>query len=371
MIIERFGDPYVLAQVLGALKGEDDWEIVRSPVQARVAGMGGAFDFYGSRNFPVEPLTVNKTISVISDLIAGTPEWRLKQAGTGSIYTAADSGFSGVYDDIRPEVRGLSTLFDSEVEAGNQIRCDFGGTEYAALVDSVASDGSLTATDAGDLPYIREYPGDPFVSFDIYESYTPYSRTYAGVETAINALKQATIARGESKLWALMRDGSKRWAWAKCTRFKPPEKYTNKLAVPVSLSFNLPEGLWYAENNSTTTRTANGTFAVTNNGDHPAMLRVALQNLGNPITRVVLSNAANGYSWTFGGTVAFTKSLIVDAGLYSCTNDGVGARADLTLPATQIVWLQLEPGSNALTLTVTQAAPVSWSAVLTWYDTYL
>ena len=370
MIIDRFGDPYVFAQQLGTLKAEDDWEIVRPPVTEQVGGMDGAFDFYGAANFPVQPQTIHKSFNVVSLPTAGPTLWRLKQVGTGCIFTAEDSGFAGIYNDIRPEVRGLDTLFLTEIEVGNQIRLTFGGTDYAATVDSVASDGSLEITTGTDLPFIEEYPGDPLQAFEIWESYQEYAGTYAGVETAVNLLKRNTIAKKRSKLWGLMRDGTKRWAWAKCIGFKPPEKYGNKMAVPVSVTFHLAEGLWYAGNNSSTSRTANGSFNVTNNGDYPAMLRVSLQNLGASITAVVLSNAANGYTWTFGDTIAWNDTLIVDAGMYSCTNGGDDAYSGLTLPAAQVIWMKLDPGSNVLTLTVTTAS-ASWTAVLTWYDTWL
>lgn len=377
MMIDRFGDPYVFAQQLGTLKAEDDWEIARPPVMEQVGGMNGAFDFYGSANYPIQPQTISKSFNVVSLPAAGPTLWRLKQVGTGFLHTADDSGFPGVYTDIRPNVHGMgyaspppTTLFDSEVEVGNQIRLTFEGTDYIAEVDSVTDDGLLTVTHAADLPIINEYPGDPTQAFEIWESYNEFAFTYAGVETALSLLKKNTIAKGRSKLWALMRDGTKRWSWAKCVGFKPPEKYGNKMAVPVALTFNLPEGLWYAETNSTTSRTANGAFTVTNNGDHPAMLRVALQNLGASITSVVLSNAANGHTWTFGDTIAWNDSLIVDAGMYSCTNGGDNAYSGLALPATQVIWMKLEPGSNVLTLTVTTAS-ASWTAVLTWYDTWL
>ncbi len=381
MIIDRFGDTYALAQPLGILKAEDDWEIARPPITSQVGGMGGAFDYYGSKNFPVAPVTATKTVTVTSELIAGTPYWILKQVGTGSVFTAEDSGFAGIYINIRPEMRGNGTLFLTEVAEGNQVRITFGGTLYIATVDSIASDLSLTVTDAFDLPYIEEYPGDPATGFEIWELITPYSRTYAGVETAVDLLKANTIAKNESKLWMLSRSGDRRWAWAKCVLFKPPEKYGNKMAVPVTMVFNVPEGLWYAETESSLVITNQGfpyTFTLTNHGTLPALLKCVIANGAvSYLTLPKLENLTNGQSWTFdraGSTedVRLSHTLSVDAAAYAVTDDAADAYASLTLGATQTVFMQLEPGDNSMRFTGTfSSATEDYTATLTWHDTYL
>lgn len=82
MIIDRFGDTYAGAYQLPQLKADDDWGAERPAVISQVSGASGAFDHYGSDNYPVSPLSISKafTLSGSSYSNVGTLETALRAA---------------------------------------------------------------------------------------------------------------------------------------------------------------------------------------------------------------------------------------------------------------------------------------------------
>lgn len=305
-------------------------------------------------------------------------------------FTWSDSGFAGIFEPILPVVRGTgypttpTTAFLSEVEVGNRLAVVVGGTPYSDIVVSITDDGSLEVSHgSGDplLPMIRE--NYDYISYTIEESYqTPY---YAGIEAALDALKLGTISKKSMKLWGQRRDDTHRWAYAKCVGLKPVEKYSNpRLVLPVEIEFHLREGLWYAETASqhiVTNEPSPHTFTLTNNGDQPALVKATLANttgpgIGGQIALPKLENLTNGYQWTFdrAGTsydVDKMKTMIVDAAAYSVVYDGAGNYASLTWPATQNVFMRLEPGANNMRFTYSIVESGTYTLTLDWYDTYL
>ena len=103
----------------------------------------------------------------------------------------------------------------------------------------------------GGLPGAFDFYGDdnfPFAPFTLMKSFLVTSSSgFAGVETAVGALRAATIAASaETKLWVLRRDNATRWAWAKCTSLDVSEKYPNYSGVRATVEFFCREGVWYA-----------------------------------------------------------------------------------------------------------------------------
>lgn len=64
MRIERFGDTYSTAYTFDTYLMRDRWESSRPPIIQRVSGAGGAFDYYGSNNFPIAPFDARKRFAI-------------------------------------------------------------------------------------------------------------------------------------------------------------------------------------------------------------------------------------------------------------------------------------------------------------------
>jgi hypothetical protein len=212
--------------------------------------------------------------------------------------------------------------------------------------------------------------GDLYGIGQVWGTGTSYNQSYADLDGALDALHLSTISRGRSKLWGLLRDGSRRWAWAKCTGLRTAENYQQKFHLNVETSFMCPEGLWYGEEEQTqmfANQTLPRTFTLTNSGTIPAPLHVGANKLiTGSLTSLSLTNNTNGMSWSISGiSVAHGNgpNIIIDSGSYTCDQYD-----HLTLPAGQQVFMQLEPGDNSLTYTASSSAS---AAEFRWFDTYL
>ena len=64
MRIARFGDGWGGAYEFGLALMVDSWQSARPPKAAPVGGADGVFDFYGSDNFPVSPVTTTKKFAI-------------------------------------------------------------------------------------------------------------------------------------------------------------------------------------------------------------------------------------------------------------------------------------------------------------------
>lgn len=350
MIIDRFGATYAGAYVLPTLKAEDDWAIERPEVLQRVGGMNGAFDFYGDRNYPIGPLSIRKTFTL-------TDRRGLPTSGPGTGTITIINGFT--------TVAGVGTAFLTEFEVGNALTVG----AFTAAVVSISDDENL---------FVDTTPAADIVA----QAFTITRQSpYAYLDTLLDRLMLATIAAGESKLWGLLRDGTRRWTWAKCVHLKPPENYANKLARPIEIGFTASEGQWYAEDESSLVITDAGfpyTFTLTNRGTLPALLKCVIANGATSyLTLPKLENLTNGQSWTFdraGSTedVRLSHTLSVDAAAQAVTDDAADAYASLSLETGQTVFMQLEPGDNSMRFTGTfSSATEDYTATLTWHDTYL
>lgn len=352
MIIDRFGATYATAFQLPTLKAEDDWQSARPPVTAKVGGMSGVFDFYGSSGAPLEAQVVRKTFWLGSN---GVP---IVGSGTVSLAIASTT------------VIGVGSHFLTEASVGDTITFSDG---FTSPITQITDDLHLTTFYTTSL----EHTGCTY-------TITRLESHYRDLDTALDHLKQYTLAAGETKLWGLRRDGTVRWAWAKCTSVKAPEKYGNKLVIPVEVEFSLREGLWYAETESTLalhSETLPYTFTLTNNGNHPAMVKAVLSNGDvSSLTQPKLENLTNGQSWTYdraGATddVQLMHTVTVDAAAESVLDTPLGgpateAYANLVLGANQVVFMQLGPGANSMRFSGTPSDTELYDLTLTWFDTY-
>jgi hypothetical protein len=343
MIIDRFGDTYATAYQLPRGNVVDDWAISRPPVIARVGGMNGAFDFYGSDNYPVQPMTIRKTFSMIG--------MGCIVAGSGTV-TQLTSG---------PGVVGSSTHFLSEVSVGDTIT--YSDTQTRTVI-AIYSDTSLYVDSAVSSNVIG-------VTYTITYN-TPRNN---GVEYVINNIHAATISQGEHKLWSIGRDGVHRWAYAKCTSLKTSEKFGDVYTNPATIEFYCREGIWYSENTTITSWT-NATSGLSSPG-------VVVSTVGNywsnvvfnitsstgTMTRYVLTNVTTGDVVQWDGSAATSVQLALNTAAYSFTRGSVGHYGELTIGANQINWFRLAPGANTVTLAVTGST--AWAATLARNDMYL
>lgn len=340
MRLYGFGSTVAGCYVFPAIDAEDDWTFSRDPVSVSVGGRDGSADFYESGQYNIKPLPIAKTFSVIPTITPFT--------GSGSVeeFLIDDTAFSCT-----------GAAFLTEVIVGDTITFD--SSDYTVTV--VIDDDHILVTPASPSNYSSG-------SYTITPS-TIRERHYSNLEYPLNTLRAATISAGESKLWALMRDGSYRWAWAKCVSHAPPENTQTRMTLPVSLEFHCREGLWYNETQHTSTITSAGANALANAGNYPAAVSCDLTAGDAAVT--AFSLAATGQGWAFAGTLAATKHLIVSPGAYTATNNGTGCYSSLTITDKGDLWLHLPKNASTSITGAITGGGTGWTYTLSWYDTWI
>lgn len=217
---------------------------------------------------------------------------------------------------------------------------------------------------------------NPIMPLTVRKSFEIVASTYAGVETALNTARASLLAADESKLWALMRDGSKRWTYAKVTAFSAPESVGTRQTIPVSVEFACREGLWYGETANTQAIVGTTVYTVTNAGNATAPLKItaAISSVNMTSVRfdVDYGSIAPLYRVTYGGTVVPGTSLVIDSGAYSVTNNGAADYANLTVASTAgDYWLALKPGSSDLHISAITHPAGTRTVTAEWYDTWV
>jgi hypothetical protein len=355
MIISRFGSAYDTAYPFPTLKGADDYQTQRPASVGQVGGMAGAFDFWGAQGNPIAAQVVTKKFELAAPFV---------YAGAGTIWTDV---LIGIDMPSYYLIRGIGTHFLTDFSVGDLVRFTFEGDVCTYAITQIDSDTVMRAGYA--IGEVVDVPIGSAVSYEIVKT----TGTYSNVERGIDALKLATLNAGESKLWALRRDGTHLWAWAKCNRGRWPEDYNTKLHLPVELEFYCREGVWYGETQGTSgniTQATSSPYVLTSNGVLPANAVFTITPSGGALASVTVTNTTNGYTFTYTGTVNSGQALVVDAGAWSVKNNGVGAYAGFAYGAGQQNWMRLAPGANAFTISKTGPA-TGWTATLTWFDTFI
>jgi len=285
MLIAGFGDTYATAAIFPTNMPEDDWTVQRPAAQRRIPFAGGAFDYRGDDAPPVAAYTVRKKFMLLGPVV-----WK---TGTGLIFTE----FGGV-----PLIEGDFTDFLNEVEAGNVLRFTMGGTQRIVTVLSVSNEAEAVISQA-DYNALLPYWGTE-VPYEIGNI-----DCYTNLDAALETLKRSVLGVGESKLWLEMRDGSHRWAWAKCQKVRQIERVEDRLAVPVELEFYLREGVWYSETlHSGLVSGTSGNATLANAGNIATAVKATVHAGSANITA-----ASVGGKWAFSGTLLAGNDLIVDA----------------------------------------------------------
>jgi len=124
---------------------------------------------------------------------------------------------------------------------------------------------------------------------------------------------------------------------------------------------------WRASAQSTASLLSNALVSV--GGTLPVRHAVLTVTASATITSVRVYSAERGIDWMWTGTLAAGTSLVVNDEAQTITNAGADAYSGLVLNSghTAAGWLDLEPGNQTVSVTVTGTA----SAVsLAWWDVF-
>lgn len=225
--------------------------------------------------------------------------------------------------------------------------------------------------------------------FDIYGSARapldlPYDLNYkatyaesslAALETALSALRGRSRRRG--RLIREMANGDTHWCVARLVELDAPRPggITNRQQCRMTFEVGSPwygalhgdswyigqDGIYLGDGHvlgsaSVYTLDTSPKVLTINNGGDGDVTAVTLTFTGGSAPLTGLTVGCGACAWTWGGTLASTKELIVDSGAWRVTNDGVDAFDEgphLTAGATSGRWLVLAPGNNTLTIAKT------------------
>lgn len=137
--------------------------------------------------------------------------------------------------------------------------------------------------------------------------------------------------------------------------------------VNLTASFETTMPGWRAASQSTASLLADALVGVA--GNLPVRHAVLTVTASATISSVRVYSAERGIDWTWTGTLAAGTSLVVDDEAQTVVNAGANAYSGLVLGSghTARGWLDLEPGNQALSVTVVGTA----SAVgLAWWDVF-
>ncbi len=179
-------------------------------------------------------------------------------------------------------------------------------------------------------------------------------------------------------LTATMPDASTRWRYCRLTGVEATRQGGNKpVWVEATLTFQPEDEYWKATaaTQPSGALTANTTTNITANnaGDRNANRVTITITAGNSaITSVRVQIVALMVDWMWTGTLAATKSLVVNAGACTVKNDGANAYSTFTLHATNHKvreWLLLAPGNNMVAVTIAGGG-VGSTMALSYYAAY-
>ncbi len=180
----------------------------------------------------------------------------------------------------------------------------------------------------------------------------------SAMETKIAALKALRGTR--SRLWR-SNGVSTQWRYARLMAVEDPGGRGTPTTDEISLEFQLQDGPWYgtAHDDTTPLDSSPKTITLTNGGNVRVTNPILTIKAGSaPITALTVE--VSGVSkWTYSGTIAEGKSVVIDCGSRSVENDGTGDYEHFALDATGHLvadWLQLQPGSNSIKVTLTGGA---------------
>ena len=139
MLISGFGGTsYATSYKLMHPAEQDDWQITRPPVTTQIGGAAGAFDFYGTANYPLGPMTIRKSFMATASTYANVDLaidtlyeytvdfnearlWATARDGTTHYWTYAKCTAL----EVGEKVDGNSPPFDGTAVFGQQVSIEF------------------------------------------------------------------------------------------------------------------------------------------------------------------------------------------------------------------------------------------------------
>ena len=130
------------------------------------------------------------------------------------------------------------------------------------------------------------------------------------------------------------------------------------LVLPVNLEFIVEESPWQGAD-ATVNTVLNGGGGITaiacaNGGNaRVAAVTITITALVNPITSITVAVAGIS-TWTWTGVLAVGQALVATCGIRTIRNNGVNAYNGFVFNAGNTIddWLRLEPGANAVVVTM-------------------
>jgi hypothetical protein len=125
------------------------------------------------------------------------------------------------------------------------------------------------------------------------------------------------------------------------------------------------DGLYLNALGTLTTIVSAAPFTITHSGDAEitAIVITVTAAAGAAITALTVKTAVGTsvWEWTYTGTIAAGKALIVDCAAQTVKNDGTAdyAHFDLTANHNQSHWFAFQPGTNTVTVTMTGGGATS------------
>lgn len=176
---------------------------------------------------------------------------------------------------------------------------------------------------------------------------------------------------GQQWLKVKMTDGSSRQALAKCIKLPRPRVHGSLHFLDLSAEFELQDPYWYAIAQTVETFAGVGASPYnfnTSNIPGTAPVKKLQVTIKNAITNPRLTNNTNGFWCQWTGALGGGDVLIFDTAAMTVTKNAADVYGAVTLGATQIGFMRLEPGVNAMTLTGTGLSAVEVD--LTYRPTY-
>lgn len=238
------------------------------------------------------------------------------------------------------------------------------------------------ADGAYDYYGLYRYPLSPAI---YVKKFTISAANYAGVETELLNAQRYTISDYRQiyypatplYLYGTRRGGTAHafYTPAKCISFKAAEIYgRNYTILPVEMQFQLPQPWWYG---------AARTEEFTGDVDHPTVSAYITYS-GNIIAPVIITvmpltgssrityaeirNARTTQSVAYADATGTINGLELNTETYSALEGTFNPVYDkLTLGGNQTTWLDLVPGVNTITVSVSKGDG-TWKVTLTWIE---
>ena len=280
MQITRFGDTFDEAFEFPVFKASQQWQSTRPPVLQKVGGTDGAFDFAGSGPSPVDPISAKLTFDI------GGGYW----LNAGGLYTCSGGAVGANSRNWKPF--DYANLFTQLYNTDYQVKF---GSEIHALSSVAAASLGISGTWAT--------PGTGPLSI------LPATK-YATVDTELERLCYWLMHGKRSKVWGTLRDGSSRWAWAKCNSVIPTIQTNSRLSTTVEVDLTLSEGRWYGATSNDFLYSPGDSqpYAVYQHGNVAASVVIALAPTSGHISRATFTNHYEGGSCTL--TITFTPKAV-------------------------------------------------------------